>query len=382
LDEILEEAKSMAQDTQTAAWGRRSAYQQWLESTGIPVHRGYFVEDLRTLPLGYWEERECPAAFIELAGQQGVTEGRVTEIPPGKTLPSVRFALDEAVYVVEGRGLATVWAPNRPQKTFEWQKHSLFLLPRGYHHQFTNTQGNAPARLLHYNALPQAMAITPDPKFFFENPYIDESLAYGESEEFYSEAKVMTEESAGWQGGGRAVWYGNFFPDMRAWDRLIPFRGRGAGGHVVWIQYPKSSLSNHMSVFPAKTYKKAHRHGPGVQIVIPSGEGYSVMWPEGEEKVIIPWHEASVFVPPNRWFHQHFNLGGEPARYLAFHAPRGVGQWSERVEDRQRDQIEYPDQEPFIRERFESELAKRGLKSDLPEIAYQDRNFEWEYGQD
>src|SRR5439155_13682955 len=235
--------------------------------------------DLRTVEVGQWEERGCKAAIIQLAGQEGVTEGRVTELGPGQTLTPVRFALDEAVYCLEGRGLCTVWASeNQPKKTFEWQKHSLFLLPRNYSYQLSNTQGNAPARLLHYNSLPMAMAIIPDPKFFFDNPYADEGLVYG-GDDFYSEAKVYTEDSP--RGGARAMWYGNFFPDMRAWDKLVPFRGRGAGGHVVWIQYPKSSLSNHMSVFPARTYKKAHRHGPGVQIVIPTGEGYPIMWPEG-----------------------------------------------------------------------------------------------------
>src|SRR5581483_1372174 len=352
-----------------------SAYDQWIQSIGIPIHKGYFQEDLRTVPLGEWEERECNAAIIQLAGQEGVTEGRVTEIAPGQTLPPVRFALDEAVYVLDGRGLATVWASeNGPKRTFEWQKHSLFMLPRNHTYQLSNVQGHATARLLHYNALPTAMAIVPDPKFFFNNPYIDDSVLAGE--DFYSEAVIGTSTSLR---GQRAIWRGNFFPDMRAWDRLVPFKGRGAGGHVVWIEYPKSPLTNHMSVFPARSYKKAHRHGPGVQIVIPAGEGYSIMWPEGEEKVIIPWHEGSTFVPPDRWFHQHFNIGGEPARYLAFHTPRGIGRYSERVEDLARDQIEYPDEEPFIREKFESELAKRGLKSIMPEVAYQDRNYEWDY---
>jgi hypothetical protein len=83
------------------------------------------------------------------------------------------------------------------------------------------------------------------------------------------------------------------------------------------------------------------------------------MWPEGGEKIIIPWHEASLFVPPNRWFHQHFNIGGAPARYLAIHPPRGLSGISEKVEDRARDQIEYPDEDPMIRERFESELGRR-----------------------
>ena len=45
----------------------------------------------------------------------------------------------------------------------------------------------------------------------------------------------------------------------------------------------------------------------------------------------------------------------------------------------QANQIEYPYEDPFIRERFESELAKRGLKSVMPDEAYKDPKFEWDY---
>ena len=102
-----------------------------MESLSLPIHKGYYVEDLRTLDLGYWAERECKTAFLQLAGQEGVTESRVSEIPPGTTLPPVRFAMDEVVYVVEGRGLTSVWRGGaKDPQTFEWQKHSMFLLPR------------------------------------------------------------------------------------------------------------------------------------------------------------------------------------------------------------------------------------------------------------
>jgi hypothetical protein len=139
-----------------------------------------------------------------------------------------------------------------------------------------------------------------------------------------------------------------------------------------------------MSVFPSKTYKKAHRHGPGTLIVIPTGHGYSFMWPEGSEdkKVYIPWHEASIFVPPNRWFHQHFNVSDSTDRYLAFHAPRGANETSERIEDIARDQIEYPAEDPMIREKFETELAKNGLKSIMPDQAYKQADYEWDYDGD
>ena len=151
---------------------------------------------------------------------------------------------------------------------------------------------------------------------------------------------------------------------------------------MIFVKFPTAEMDAHMSVFPSRTYKKGHRHGPGVVIIIPAGEGYSLMWPEGREKLVIPWREGSIFVPPNRWFHQHFNLGGEPARYLAFHAPPQLMISAEKIEDAQRDQFEYPDEDPSIRQRFEAELAKRGLTSLMPEQAYTDRNFEWEYQAD
>ena len=83
-------------------------------------------------------------------------------------------------------------------------------------------------------------------------------------------------------------------------------------------------------------------------------------------------------MPPNRWFHQHFNVGDAPGRYLALHPP---GQWlnSEQIADPSRDQIEYPDEEAFIRNYFAEQLEKRGLRSLMPDEAYKDRDFEWDY---
>jgi hypothetical protein len=86
-----------------------------------------------------------------------------------------------------------------------------------------------------------------------------------------------------------------------------------------------------------------------------------------------------MFVPPEKWFHQHFNLGSTPARYLALHPLKQFYGHAEKVEDQARDQIEYANEEPFIREYFESELAKRGLTSDMPEEAYRDPNYQWSY---
>jgi cupin superfamily acireductone dioxygenase involved in methionine salvage len=372
-------AKALRADDAATQWGRGRAYDHWVQSLGLPVHEGYHIEDLRAVALAWWEERRCHAAFLKLAGQEGISEVRIGEIPAGQSTAPWRMALDELVYAVDGRGLTTVWAEGKPKKTFEWQKHSLFRIPRNHYCQLSNAQGGKPARLLHYNSLPLAMTLLPDPEFFFSSARFDADIMYGDEGGFYSEAKFVPQSGAARR---RSFWLGNFFPDMRAWDKLLPFKGRGAGGHAVWIRFPQSPLWNHMSVFPAQTYKKAHRHGPGTLVVIVAGEGYSFMWPEGREKVHVPWREGSAFVPPNMWFHQHFNLGAAPARYLAFHAPKGAINTSERIEDLARDQIDYADEDPMIRKQFVAELGKREVTSVMPEQAYKEKAFEWDYAED
>jgi hypothetical protein len=157
---------SKAAQADRKMWSKIYTYDEWMEAQGIPIYRGYYIEDLRTLELEWWEARQCKAAFIQLVGQEGVTSARVTEIPPGKTVSRLKFSLDEIVYVVEGRGLTTIWAgENRPKKTFEWQKHSMFLLPHNYTHQFSNMQGDKPARLLHYNYMPLTLSGVRDVNF-------------------------------------------------------------------------------------------------------------------------------------------------------------------------------------------------------------------------
>ena len=359
-------------------WSKHFTYDEWMGSRGVPIYRGYYIADLRILELGWWEERQCNTAFIQLTGQEGVTAARVTEIAPGKTLPAVKFALDEIVYVVEGRGLTTLaTAGGKSKKSFEWQKHSMFLIPHNSRHQFSNMQGDKPVRMLHYSYFPLALSAVRDPNFLFGNPYEAPDIGAGQEGDFYSEAKMVKNATLDTSWGRNVFWYGNFFPDMRAWDKLDTNPRRGAGGRSVYIQFHDSEMSCHMSLFDSRTYKKAHRHGPGRVIVIPVGEGYSIMWEEGKEKVVVPWHEASMFVPPNKWFHQHFNVDSTPARYLALHPPMQFHGHAEKVEDRAKDQIEYPDEDPSVRRRFAEELSKHSLTSLMPEDVYKDKNFQW-----
>jgi len=133
------------------------------------------------------------------------------------------------------------------------------------------------------------------------------------------------------------------------------------------LQHGARSMNSHISSSPwARTRRNAH--GPGAHVIVLSGEGYSLMWAEGDEPRRYEWQAGSVIVPPNMWFHQHFNTGTAPARYLAFkheatsiRNEQGVPKaWiSRRLGG---DQIDYADEPPAIRKLFAEALTKHDLK--------------------
>jgi hypothetical protein len=91
------------------------------------------------------------------------------------------------------------------------------------------------------------------------------------------------------------------------------------------------------------------------------------MWEQGRAPTRIDWRPGSLFVPPAKWFHQHFNPGKEPARYLAL-KPWGFTYQVEdlvktlEVEAAGGTQIDYKDQDPDIHQTFMQECAKRGVE--------------------
>ena len=110
------------------------------------------------------------------------------------------------------------------------------------------------------------------------------------------------------------------------------------------------------------------------------GEGYSLLWYEGDEAFKeLPWRHGIMYTPPFWMFHQHFNTGPKPARYLAcslgsrrypFIALRrrsaeGGGMVSIQQGGRQ---IEYEDQDPRIHRQWLEAIRETGVASDMGDM--------------
>ncbi|HZS63158.1 MAG TPA: hypothetical protein VFA53_01470 [Xanthobacteraceae bacterium] len=349
--------------------GGKSAYHKWIESQGIPILREFYIEDLRKVELSPWDWKDARGVYLNLIGTGDVNDAYLCEIAPGKNIKPQRVLFEELIYVLEGSGSTSIWNHSDRKITFEWQAGSLFSPPINTWRQHFNASGTKPARFLAVTSAPFVINLLRNLDFILDNPFTF-------NERFEATPESFSGAGEAYMGKRMHVWDTNFVPDVRNLE-LFRWDERGAGGSSVAIELAENSMAAHISQFPVGTYKKAHRHGPGAHVIIIGGEGYSLMWPEGAPIQRFDWKEGSVVVPPERWFHQHFNTGSTPARYLALRwgsqkyprpwVAKGFG-----IDESVKaggDQIEYEDEDPTIRRMFEDALAKSGVKSRMPEFA-------------
>jgi oxalate decarboxylase/phosphoglucose isomerase-like protein (cupin superfamily) len=338
---------------------KETPYTRWIRSEGLDIIGAHYVPNLRMVELKPWARRGGRGVYLNHEASRTSNDCYVCEIPAGGKLAPQRQLFEEMILVLSGRGSTAVWNDSGQRTTFEWKAGALFAIPVNAWHQHFNGAGHEPARYVAVTNGPVVINLYDDIDFIFNTARDFKNRFAGEPDYFApkSEQKGLLLET-------------NFVADAVNLP-LFSAKERGAGGGHTRFNMAKSSMNSHISQFPVGTYKKAHAHGPGAHVVVLSGEGYTLMWPEGEEPRRYEWQIGSMIVPPNMWFHQHFNTGTTPARYLAFKHEgvairnvQGVPKaWiSKRMGG---DQIDYADESPDVRSWFVEALAKHGLKAKM-----------------
>ena len=353
---------------------KHTAYDEFQASEGIPIVTGFAVQDLRAVEVAPWARLECSGAYINLDGTGGTNDAYVAEIEPGKRMAPERHLFEKNIYVLDGRGATLVGDDPNSRTSFEWKRGSVFSVPINVWHQHMNGSGSEPARFLAVTTAPLVMNYFHNDDFIFNNSFVFEDRMAAQRQ-FQGEGTMFTGNS-----GRVNVWETNFIPDIETFTTFT-WKERGAGGASVMFELADNTQAAHVSQFPVGTYKKAHRHGPGAHVVIISGEGFSLLWPQDggprDRMERVDWKVGSMVVPPTNWFHQHFNGGTEPARYLALRwgsqkhgfslgsAGEGEADVSVKLGGAQ---IEYEDEDPIVHDMFAETLAGAGGESQMGEF--------------
>jgi mannose-6-phosphate isomerase-like protein (cupin superfamily) len=339
------------------------AYLDWQKREGAPVVTGFYIEDLKTLDLGPWERKGGRGAFVNLDGTGGVNDMQVMEIAPGGKSEPEQHIYEEMCYVLNGHGSTSVWYDESRKQSFEWGPGSVFAIPLNAHYQVFNGSGREPARYASVTSAPTTIRWFHDDDFVFHNKHAFRSRFSDEDGYFNGEGQMFQRKYF-------RIWKSNFVADVHGMN-LPPRPDRGGGGANVQIDLADNSMGAHISQFQPSMYKKGHRHGPGAHVIILDGKGYSLLWQEGgeDDRFKCDWRPGAVVVPPENWFHQHFNSGPGPARYLAlrftgfrFKQPGAfsMGEGSGVSTKQGGWQIEYEDEDPAIHKLFADEAAKNG----------------------
>jgi hypothetical protein len=353
------------------------SYLAWCGREGVPVIEDFGINLMRAT-LGPWDRYGMNGAACLLKGRDDFNSIFCFELPPGAKSRPIHHIYEDVVYVIDGYGSTTGEAADGQKHSFEWGRNSLFSVPLNARYQHFNGSGREPARFAAVHNLPFLMNLFRNEAFIFESTVsFPERLGpYG----YFAGEGQMIEMRP-----GSHQWETNFVPDITSFE-LKSWAARGKGSSSLrWI-LSDGTMGCHTSQIVPGTYKKAHRHFCGTNVFTIDGEGYSLLWYEGQEEdmVRVDWDHGVVVTPPEQMFHQHFNTGSTPSRYLAVQfgtvrypvtaAKKDI--WSGKVDRSVEEggaQIEYENQMPHIHRMWLAEMDRKGIPSEMGELFDEDR---------
>lgn len=351
-------------------------YLDWAEGEGIPVHLD-FGHDLLSLETGRWDRYDARGCFAHTHGRGDFMANYVLEVPAGGKTRPLKHIYEAFFYTLSGQGATTIWFPSGEKQTFEWGPKALFAIPLNCRYQIFNVTGQEPARLSCTNNAPLTLNLYHNVDFVFDNPFqFPERI--GQPNHFEGEGEHLPVR----RGDGVAmlnIWETNFVPDLTGF-KLYELNERGKGSRNVSFVLADGTMHSHMSQIPTGRYKKAHRHAAGTHVHAVDGEGYTLLWYEGDSEFKeFPWKHGFMYTPPFWMFHQHFNTCDTPARYLACslgsrrypfislrkRSAEGAGTVSIQKGGRQ---IEFEDQDSRIHRKWLEAIERTGVKSEMSDI--------------
>jgi oxalate decarboxylase/phosphoglucose isomerase-like protein (cupin superfamily) len=351
------------------------SYKDWVDGEKIPVHLD-FGHNLLELKTDHWDLYEAKGCFAHTHGAGDFMSNYVLEISPTSKTKPIKHLYEVFCYVLEGHGSTKVWLPSGEIRTFEWGPKALFAIPLNCLYQIFNSSGQKQIRISCTNNAPITLNLYHNKDFVFNNTFqFPERLGQEKHFDGDGDLSAYTHKT----GVKRNVWETNFVHDLTSF-KLYELEARGKGSSNISFILADGTMHAHVSQIPSGKYKKAHRHAAGTHVHAVDGEGYSLLWFDGDSDFKeFPWQHGFMYTPPFWMFHQHFNTCPHPARYLAcslgsrrypfisLRRKSAEGAGSKSLQDGGR-QLEYEDQDPRIHRKWLDALDLTGVKSQMGEI--------------
>ena len=351
------------------------SYKDWVEGEKIPVHLD-FGHNLLELKTDHWELYEAKGCFAHTHGAGDFMSNYVLEVSPTSKTKPINHLYEVFCYVLEGQGSTKIWLPSGEVRIFEWGPKALFAIPLNCPYQIFNSSGQKQIRISCTNNAPITLNLYHNIDFVFNNTFqFPERLGQEKHFDGDGDLSAYTHKT----GVKRNVWETNFVHDLTSFQ-LYELEARGKGSSNISFILADGTMHAHVSQIPSGRYKKAHRHAAGTHVHAVDGEGYSLLWFDGDSDFKeFPWQHGFMYTPPFWMFHQHFNTCPHPARYLAcslgsrrypfisLRRKSAEGAGSKSLQDGGR-QLEYEDQDPRIHRKWLDALNVTGVKSQMGEI--------------
>jgi quercetin dioxygenase-like cupin family protein len=326
-------------------------YEQFLEKEGVPVTRGYFIEDLKTVKLERWERMGAFGCYLNMGDQQE-TDAYICEIAPASQTNPQRHLFENLVYIAAGRGATTVWHEESSKQTFEWTAGAVFAIPLNVSYQHFNVSRDEPVRFLAGTNAPHLINLFHNEDFIFRNPFEFRDRFLSEPE-FFRENKRLTVRS----------WETNLVPDVNSFA-LDDYPMKGKGVRIMRFGLAGTTYGCHVQEFPVGSRSTFHRHGPGAIVTVTQGTGFAMVWREGEERRRFEIRPGSIYSPGDLMYHGHFNTGHIPLRHFAMRG-RSPKYSQDRYRTKLHEMIPFDEEPPDIHPEFLRELEKNGVKGEI-----------------
>jgi mannose-6-phosphate isomerase-like protein (cupin superfamily) len=260
-------------------------YEDWAKGEGIPIHTGASI-DLLAVDTRPWARFGGKGAFCHLEGRCDFLSVFLVELPPNTSSAPQKHLYEEVCFVLSGSGATEIELADGGKQTIEWGPKSLFAVPMNARYRHRSTSG-APARLAAVNDLRYMLGLYRSQKFIFNVP------------------ATFPERAGGT----------NLVPDVAALALRETEGEKGSASASLTLS--EGSIGADVVEIPSGIYRKARRQMQGSHLFGVAGEGYTLVWEEGEQDFVrTDWRHGIVYAPPGMAFHQHFNAGRNPARYL------------------------------------------------------------------